>query len=111
MSDIKSDVMTPMMFEYKLFSMAHSNKKRIVLPESSDERVLRAAEIVLRRGVADIILLGDASQLREKYMRLGLDLSRATIINHCQSELMDEFVKTLYELRKTKGLNIRNALK
>ena len=105
----KSDVMTPMMFEYKLFNMAHSNRKRIVLPESSDERILRAAEIVLRREVADIILLGDSDELREQYMRLGLDLSRATIINHHKSELMDEFVEAFYELRKAKGLTMDGA--
>jgi len=103
-STIKSSVMTPMMFEYKLFDMAQSNKKRIVLPESDDERVLRAAEIVLRRGVAEIILIGHEKELREKYMRLGLDLSKATIIDHCNSALMDEFVDKFYEMRKTKGL-------
>jgi len=108
-SSMKSDVMTPMMFEYKLFDMARCNKKRIVLPESSDERVLRAAEIVLRREVADIILLGDKKEVKERYMRLGLDLSRATIINHCKSELMDEFVEVFYNLRKSKGLTVEGA--
>ena len=108
-SDTKSDVVTPMMFEYQLFNIAHSNKKTIVLPESSDERILRAAEIVLRRGVADIILLGEPLALKERYMRLGLDLSRATIIDHCKSELMDEFVERFYELRKDKGLSIDGA--
>ncbi|MEA3331780.1 MAG: phosphate acetyltransferase [Campylobacterota bacterium] len=108
-SQNQSSVMTPMMFEYKLFDMAHSNKKRIVLPESSDERILRAAEIVLRRGVADIILLGNEDELRENYMRLGLDLSRATIIDHCNSKLMKEFVDVFYELRKSKGLTLEGA--
>ena len=99
-----SDVMTPIMFEYKLFDIASSNKKRIVLPESSDERILRAAEIILHRGVADIILLGNEDELRENYLRLGLDLSSATIIDHCNSQLMKEFVDTFYEMRKHKGL-------
>ena len=108
-SQNQSSVMTPMMFEYKLFDMAHSNKKKIVLPESSDERILRAAEIVLRRGVADIILLGNEDELRENYMRLGLDLSDATIIDHCNSELMKEFVDAFYELRKLKGLAYEGA--
>ncbi|MCD4667846.1 MAG: phosphate acetyltransferase [Sulfurimonas sp.] len=107
--DSKNNLMTPMMFEYKLFDMAHSNKKKIVLPESSDERILRAAEIVLRREVADIILLGNEDELRENYMRLGLDLSDATIIDHCNSELMKEFVDAFYELRKLKGLAYEGA--
>jgi len=104
-----NDVMTPMMFEYKLFDMASSNKKTIVLPESNDERILRAAEIILRRSVADIILIGDEDELREHYLRLGLDLSGATIINHKKSKLMDEFVESFYLLRKVKGLSYDGA--
>jgi len=100
-----NDVMTPQMFEYKLFDMARQNKKKIVLPESSDERILRATEILLRRDVAEIILLGDKKELRERYLRLGLDLSGATIINHFESEYIDEFVEVFYEKRKHKGLS------
>ena len=99
-----NEVMTPIMFEYKLFDIASSNKQRIVLPESSDERVLRAAEIILHRGVADIILLGNEEKVREHYLKLGLDLSEATIIDHCNSQLMQEFVDAFYEMRKKKGL-------
>ena len=99
-----NDVMTPQMFEYKLFDMARANKKRIVLPESSDERILRAAEILLRRDVADIILLGEEDELRERYLRLGLDLSKASVINHLESSHMDEFIELFYEKRKHKGL-------
>ncbi|MEA1983718.1 MAG: phosphate acetyltransferase [Campylobacterota bacterium] len=100
-----NDVMTPIMFEYKLFDIASSNKKTIVLPESSDERVLRAAEIVLLRGVADIILLGKESELRENALRLGVDLSSATIIDHHHTpEMFEEFVEAFYELRKERGL-------
>ena len=99
-----NDVMTPQMFEYKLFDMARQNKKRIVLPEASDERILRAAEILLRRDVAEIILLGDASELRERYLRLGLDLSKAIVINHLESPYMNEFIELFYEKRKHKGL-------
>jgi len=104
-----NDVMTPMMFEYKLFDMASSNKKRIVLPESTDERILRAAEIILRRDVAEIILIGDKDEVKEHYLRLGLDLSKATIIEHTSSELMGEFVDAFYEMRKTKGLALDGA--
>ena len=99
-----NDIMTPQMFEYKLFFMASQNKKRIVLPESSDERILRAAEIILRREVADIIFIGDEEELKGRYMRLGLDLSAATIVNHLTSPLIEKFTETFYELRKHKGL-------
>lgn len=104
-----NNIMTPIMFEYKLFELARLNKKRIVLPESSDERILRAAEIILRRGVADIILIGKESEVRENYLRLGLDLSKATIIDHTESELREIFVDAFYELRKAKGLTHNGA--
>jgi len=104
-----SEIMTPIMFEYKLFDMASSRKKRIVLPESEDERILRAAEIVLHRGVADIILLGDEKTVQENYLRLGLDLSKATIINPENSDYMQEFVTAFYEMRKAKGLTSMGA--
>ena len=104
-----SDVMTPMMFEYQLFEKARSNKKRIVLPESSDERILRAAEIILRRGVAEIILLGNEDEVRTNYLLLGLDLSDAKIIDHLSSEWIEEFAQTFYELRKHKGLSFEVA--
>jgi len=99
-----SDIMTPQMFEYKLFYMASQNKKRIVLPESSDERILRAAEIILRRGVAEIIFIGDEEKLKGRYMRLGLDLSAASIVNHLTSPLKEEFSEVFYNLRKHKGI-------
>nr|WP_321268020.1 phosphate acetyltransferase [uncultured Sulfurimonas sp.] len=106
----KTDVITPMMFEYKLIELARLNKKRIVLPESMDERILRAAEITLRRKVADIILLGNKEKIKENYLRLGLDLSEATIIDYTNSELMQEFVEYFYAQRKEKGLTRQAAV-
>ncbi|QOY54124.1 phosphate acetyltransferase [Candidatus Sulfurimonas marisnigri] len=100
-----STTMTPVMFEYKLFEMARSNKKRIVLPESKDERILRAAEIIIRRGVADVILLGNEKEVRENYMRLGVDLSGATIIDYKNSKLLDEFTDAFFKQREAKGLS------
>ncbi len=103
----QSDVMTPLMFEYKLFELARSDKKKIVLPESSDERILRAVEIILLRDVANIILIGNEEEIIENSLRLGLDLSKATIIEHCKSELMPLFIDSFYEMRKHKGLTIQ----
>lgn len=101
----QSDVMTPLMFQYKLFEMAASNLKKVVLPEAEDERILRAAEIILHRKVADIILLGDEEEVKANYLRLGLDLSNAVIINPHTSPLMEQFVESFYELRRSKGLS------
>jgi len=108
-ADEQSDVMTPQMFEYKLFDMAKSHKKRIVLPESCDERILRASEILLRRGVADIILLGDKDEIQQTYMRLGLDLSEAEIVNNKDSVLLKRFTDEFYNMRKHKGLTYELA--
>ena len=105
----ENEIMTPLMFEYQLFEKARSNKKRIVLPESSDERILRAAEIILLRDVADIILIGDVDEVTENYHRLGLDLSKATIVDHRKSKLLKEFSDTFYEMRKEKGLIYKAA--
>ena len=108
-ADATNEIMTPLMFEYKLFELARSNKKRIVLPEASDERILRAAEIILLRDVADIILLGNEEEVRENSLRLGLDLEKATIIDHENSTYKKEFADTFYELRKEKGLSYQAA--
>ncbi len=103
----KSDVMTPVMFEYKLFEMARKHRKNIVLPESSDERILRAAEIILRRDIADITLLGREDEVRERSLKLGIDISKATIIDHQKSKMLSEFSNIFYEMRKTKGLTLQ----
>ncbi len=105
----QSEIISPLMFEYKLFEMARSNRKKIVLPESSDERILRAAEIILLRDVADIILLGKEDEIRENALRLGLDLSKATVIDYIKSPLIKEFVDVFYEMRKAKGLTYHAA--
>jgi phosphate acetyltransferase len=101
--------MTPAMFEYNLFEKAHRNKKTIVLPESCDERILRSTEIILRRGIANIILLGNKEQIKHKAGVLGLNLSKAQIIDPNESELTEQFAQEFYELRKQKGLQIEAA--
>ena len=105
----QSNIMTPLMFEYKLFDVASSNKKTIVLPESTDERILRAAEIILHRKVANIILIGKKDDVREHYLRLGLDLGQATIIDNYTSDLREQFAQKFYEMRQHKGLSYEAA--
>ncbi|MDX1808191.1 MAG: phosphate acetyltransferase [Sulfurospirillaceae bacterium] len=103
-SDIRNETITPIMFEFGLFERARANKKRIVLPESEDNRILRATEILLRRDVADIILLGDEKHILEKASKLGIDISKAIFVDPKKSKLMDKYAKLFYELRKNKGL-------
>jgi len=105
-TESSSSAVTPIMFEYALFERARSNRKKIVLPESNDERILRATEILLRRDVADIILLGIKEEVLHKSATLGLDISKATIIDPMNSSLMEEYVNAFYEMRKAKGLSL-----
>jgi phosphate acetyltransferase len=108
-SHIQSDVMTPLMFTYKIFELARQNKKKIVLPESQDERILRAAEILLRRNVVDLVLLGAIEQIKENSLQLGLDLSQAELIDPLTSSWHEAFAEELYALRKEKGLSLEAA--
>jgi phosphate acetyltransferase len=102
-------VVTPIMFEYKIFEQAQSNKQRIILPESSDERILRATEILLNRDIVDIILLGDKSDIEHRTSQLGIDVSKATIINPKSSKMLVKFSKEFYNMRKDKGLSKKMA--
>ncbi|MGZ5208682.1 MAG: phosphate acetyltransferase [Sulfuricurvum sp.] len=108
-TESSSSSMTPNMFEYALFERARGNKKRIILSESGDERILRATEILLRRDVADIILLGEREEIEHKSSLLGLDISKVTIIDPKDSPWMEEFVTSFYELRRAKGVSLNDA--
>ena len=104
-----SSIVTPIMFEHYIFQKAIQSKQRIILPEGEDDRILRATEALLHRGVADIILLGDESDISRKSASLGLDISGATIINPLNSEYRTRFAKSLYKLRKSRGMSIEGA--
>lgn len=101
--------MTPMMFEFDLLERAKQNKMRIVLAEGEEERILRAADILLRREVADITLLGDAGKIGAKIGELGLELDKARIIQPDRAPQFEEYAKTYYELRKAKGITEEQA--
>ena len=104
-----SDVRTPLMFEYQLMQRARADRQRIVLPESEDDRILEAAAILLRRGVADLILLGEETKVRARASALGLDLDEATIISPLQTELVEKFAAAYAEARAHKGMTVERA--
>lgn len=109
LSTVHNTAMTPLMFEYSLYERARKIRKRIVLPESGDERILRAAEILLRRNVVDLILLGKPDTIMYHTMKLGIDISKATIIDPESSPWMENYVNRFYEMRKDKGLTFNAA--
>ncbi|HOV87773.1 MAG TPA: phosphate acetyltransferase [Syntrophobacteraceae bacterium] len=107
---MRSSRITPLMFQHDLLSRARSRRRHIVLPEGVEERVLRAAEILRLRDVADLTLLGNAVEVRDKITALGLSLGEVEIIDPAASELREEFGRTYYELRKHKGIPLQVAL-
>ncbi len=100
---------TPRMFEYQIMQKARSDKKTIVLPESEDPRILEATAILLSRGVANLVLLGEEAKVKADAARLGLDLTGATIQSMHDPELVDRFASTYAELRAKKGVTIEQA--
>ena len=105
----KSLRITPQMFEFGLIEKAKKTRQHIVLPEGTGERILRAAEILLRRCVCDITLLGRADAVNQKIQELGLDLSGAKIVQPDKSPLLEDYTKTFYEIRKSKGVTLDMA--
>jgi phosphate acetyltransferase len=106
----KSTRVTPQMFEYKLIREAGRNKMHIVLPEGTSERILMAADILLRRNVCDITLLGREDKIATKISKLGLDLDGVNIINPERSPLFEEYVLDFYEIRKERGVTMDMAV-
>ncbi|MFC7266955.1 phosphate acetyltransferase [Streptomyces lutosisoli] len=104
-----SDRVTPMMFEHKLLEQARSDKRRVVLPEGTEERVLHAAEVLLRRGVCDLTLLGPVDLIRKKAADLGIDLGATQLIDPQTSPLRDSFAEKYSRLRAHKGVTVELA--
>ena len=107
----KSKVLTPRMFQYNLLKRAQTERKRIVLPEGYDTRVIRATSRLLASGVVDVILLGDETKIKTKAIKLGvpLDMERVEIIDPLNSVRFEDYANTLFELRKHKNVDIAMA--
>lgn len=98
-----------MNFIDKIKERARKNKKRIVLPETEDVRTIQAAASIIREDIADLILVGDREEILQKAHNYGYNLSKAEIVNPSTFERMDEYVNTLVELRKKKGMTEEKA--
>ncbi|WP_396903826.1 phosphate acetyltransferase [Mycolicibacterium phlei] len=102
-------VVTPQMFTYQLMEWARAARKRIVLPEGDDDRILTAAGRLLQRGVTELTILGDESQVRSRAAELGVDLAGATVLDPQTSELCDKFAEQYAEMRRHKGVTLEQA--
>lgn len=104
-----SERVTPLMFEYELIRRAKSRRQRIVLPEGGDERILRAAEILSLRKVADLTLLGNPERIQRRAAELGLNISDIRLIDPVESPDRVRYAQTYYALRKHKGISEQMA--
>lgn len=93
-----------------IVARAKADKQRIVLPEATEERTLRAADMALRDGLADIILIGDPAKVHSMAKEMGLEnVDKATIIDPLNCSKSEEYAALLAELRKKKGMTIEQA--
>ena len=105
----RCEILTPLKFESKLYAKARANVKTVVLPESDDERILRAAAIIKQSGAANLILLGQQDEVQKSASKLGLDLSGVKILDPQTDASLEKFARDLYELRKAKGMSEAQA--
>lgn len=114
----RGDRVTPMMFEHGLIERARTDRRHVVLPEGTEERVLRAAEVLLRRGVCDLTLLGEEPAVRRRAAELGLDLALlgadeaadgpgpvARVVDPVASPLRERFAGIYAKLRAHRGVD------
>jgi phosphate acetyltransferase len=102
--------MTPVMFEYEMLERAKQSTRHVVLPEGDDDRVLRAADILLRRGAVDLTLLGDPAALTARAAALGVDVSGARLVDPLTAPQRDAYAARYHELRQHKGMTEERAL-
>ncbi|MEV7478983.1 phosphate acetyltransferase [Streptomyces halstedii] len=105
----RSGRVTPMMFEHELLERARADRRRVVLPEGTEERVLRAADVLLRRDVCELTLLGDTDLIRKKAADLGIDLAGTQLIDPQTSELRQGFAERYALLRAHRGVTVELA--
>lgn len=105
----QSTIVTPKMFEFEIIQKAKSRKKRIVLPEGSEDRILMAAETLVRREIVDLTLLGNKKKIQQKIANMGLRMGRIDILDPFTSPWLNLYADTYFELRKHKGITRENA--
>jgi phosphate acetyltransferase len=105
----RTDTVTPLMFEHQLIDTAVAESRHIVLPEGEEDRILRAADILLRRGVAELTLLGDPISIGARAASLGVDVSKAHVLRPDDPELTDRFASEYHRRRRHRGIDLEEA--
>ncbi|MCC5932492.1 MAG: phosphate acetyltransferase [Cyclobacteriaceae bacterium] len=108
--EIRAKIFSTMNLMQSIRERAKKAKRTIVLPESLEDRTLRAADIVLQEGLADIVLLGSPDEIISKAHKLGLkNIEKATLINPLNSDKRSAYIDKMLEIRKSKGLDHDSA--
>ncbi|MET0423071.1 MAG: phosphate acetyltransferase [Actinoplanes sp.] len=102
----RSARVTPLMFENDLIDRARADRKHLVLPEGTEERILRATETLLRRGVADLTLLGDPAEISRRAREIGVEIGGVRLVDPETSEWRDRFAERYAELRKHRAVTL-----
>jgi phosphate acetyltransferase len=105
----RTQAVTPLMFEHQLIDTAVADRRHIVLPEGEDERILRAADILLRRRVADLTLLGDPRVVQARAAGLGVDVSGARLLSPFDVELRERLALEYQRRRAHRGVDLEAA--
>ena len=100
---------TPLAFQADLIERARADRRRIVLPEPDDDRVLQAAAQVLAAGIADITFVGDADYVAKRAGELGLDLSAAQVVSVNDPAYLERYAEEFARLRAKKGVTLEQA--
>ena len=100
---------TPLAFQADLIERARADRKRIVLPEPDDDRVLQAAAQVLAAGITDITFVGDADYVAKRAGELGLDLSAAQVVSVNDPAYLERYAEEFARLRAKKGVTLEQA--
>ena len=100
---------TPLAFQADLIERARADRKRIVLPEPDDDRVLQAAAQVLAVGIADITFVGDADYVAKRAGELGIDLSAAQVVSTADPAYLERYAEEFARLRAKKGVTLEQA--
>jgi len=105
----RTEAVTPLMFEHQLLDSAIADRRHVVLPEGEEDRILRAADILLRRRVADLTLLGDPLRVQAQAASLGVDISAARVLDPHDEKLRERFAHEYHERRRHRGVDLERA--
>ncbi|MCK8816937.1 phosphate acetyltransferase [Natroniella sulfidigena] len=98
-----------MSFIGKIHQRARQERKKIVLPEGTEPRMIKAVPLILEKEIADVVLLGNREKIQNLALEHGIDLTGVEIINPSQSDKLEEYSQTYYQLREHRGISLEEA--